>query len=223
MEPRILLVEGQRKKNLSCGPWLEERGHKFDRVHTRRNASAWLKSTTADLLIIDARALRFDAHRFCQALRANGENVPLLLILPAGEKHSGDSATVVLQGKITPRRFYNRVRRLLSKPGAKVLRAGEIVLDIEQRVVTRGQQQHRLTPRQTALLAVFMRNPGRVLTRARLMREVWDTDFVDDTRTLEVHVHWLRKAIEKDPSHPVYLVTVRRLGYRFDVPPAEPQ
>ena len=124
MEPRILLVEGQRKKNLSCGPWLEERGHKFDRVHTRRNASAWLKSTTADLLIIDARALRFDAHRFCQALRANGENVPLLLILPAGEKHSGDSATVVLQGKITPRRFYNRVRRLLSKPGAKVLRAG---------------------------------------------------------------------------------------------------
>ena len=89
--------------------------------------------------------------------------------------------------------------------------------------MTRGQQQHRLTPRQTALLAVFMRNPGRVLTRARLMREVWDTDFVDDTRTLEVHVHWLRKAIEKDPSHPVYLVTVRRLGYRFDVPPAEPQ
>ena len=63
-----------------------------------------------------------------------------------------------------------------------------------------------------------MRHPGKVLSRAYLMKRVWETDFVGDTRTLEVHIHWLRRAIEKDPAQPTYLTTVRRKGYCFDAP-----
>ena len=67
------------------------------------------------------------------------------------------------------------------------------------------------------LLEVFMRNPGRVLDRRFLMREVWETDYTGDTRTLEVHICWLRKKIEKDPRHPRYLKTVRGVGYHLSV------
>jgi DNA-binding response OmpR family regulator len=218
MGSRILLVEGRGAKALSCAALLEEKDYAVNRVHTRRNTYAQLEKLSPDLLIIDARCLRFNAHRVCQTLHENGNRVPLLLLLPEDGKEPDSSTAVILRGKVTPRKILNRVKRLLSKPGGEILRAGEVTLDLKRRIVTKGRQQHRLTPKQAHLLEVFIRNPGRVLTRAILMRKVWDTDFVGDTRTLEVHVHWLRKAIEDDPSQPVYITTVRRLGYRFDVP-----
>jgi DNA-binding response OmpR family regulator len=176
----------------------------------------YLESSPLDLVIVDTRALRFDAKRFCETVRSNSNTIPLLLILPEGKQFKDSTVNAVLQGAVTPRKLFNRVKRLVAKPEeGEVLRAGDLELDLKQRVVTLGEQQTRLTPRQTLLLEVFMRNPNRVLTRAFLMKEVWKTDFVDDTRTLEVHIHWLRKAIEKDPSHPRYLTTVRRVGYRF--------
>jgi DNA-binding response OmpR family regulator len=63
-----------------------------------------------------------------------------------------------------------------------------------------------------------MRHPSEILTRIFLMRQVWDTDYMGDTRTLDVHIHWVRKAIEENPGSPVYLRTVRRVGYRFQAP-----
>ena len=79
----------------------------------------------------------------------------------------------------------------------------------------------RLTPRQAQLLEVFMRHPGQTLTREFLMRTVWNTNYMGDTRTLDVHVRWIRERIEKDPSSPRYLRTVRGVGYRFGVPDAD--
>jgi len=75
----------------------------------------------------------------------------------------------------------------------------------------------RLTPKMTRLLAAFMQNEGQILTRKFLMKTVWDTDFVDDTRTLDVHIHWVRRLIEDDPRNPVYITTIRRVGYRFSL------
>jgi DNA-binding response OmpR family regulator len=214
----ILLIEGRRAKAVSCAPVLEKKGYSVVRAHTRRRALEQIREASPDLLIVDARFLRFAAARFCQAVRANGNREPLLLVLPEDEQVPDCGANLILQDPATPRKLLNRVKRLLSAPGVETLRAGELMLDLKRRTVARGGREYRLTPKQTCLLEVFMRNPGRVLTRPFLMREVWNTDFVDDTRTLEVHVHWLRRAIEENPSRPVYLTTVRRLGYRFDVP-----
>ena len=222
MGPQILLIEGRRAKGLSCAPLLEKKGYQVVRVHTRRNANAWLKEKTPDLMIVDARFLRFNPYRFCQSLRANGNRVPLLLILPEEANDPDSGATIVLRGQPTPRRLLNRVKRLLPTLGGKLLRAGDLVLDLKHRTVSRGERSHRLTPKQARLLETFINNQGRVLTRAFLMKEVWNTDYVDDTRTLEVHIHWLRRAIEEDPSNPVYLTTVRGVGYRFDVPEGDP-
>lgn len=223
MGPRILLVEGKGSRALSFAPLLDKKGYSVTRAHTRRDALALLQAELPELLIVDSRFLRFDALRFCQTVRASEDRVLLLLIPGPGVQAAlSDDAMAVLNGDLTPRRLLNRVKRLLSAPGKETLRVGEIVLDLKRRTVSRGGREHRLTPKQARLLEVFMRNTGRVLTRAFLMREVWDTDFVGDTRTLEVHIHWLRRAIERNPSRPAYLTTVRRLGYRFDEPPHSP-
>jgi DNA-binding response OmpR family regulator len=84
------------------------------------------------------------------------------------------------------------------------------------RVLRKGRARYRLRPKEAALLALFMRNPGRVLTRREIMKAVWDTDYVGDTRTLNVHVRWLRLKIEDDPGKPRLLRTVRGVGYRFE-------
>ena len=97
-------------------------------------------------------------------------------------------------------------------------KTGDLSLDLEKRCVTKGCAAIHLTPKECALLATFMDNGGEVLTREFLMKEVWETDWTEDTRTLDVHIRWLREKIEDDPSNPIYLRTVRGVGYRFEVP-----
>ena len=99
------------------------------------------------------------------------------------------------------------------------LRVGGLALDLDRRSVTpRDGEEKRLTPKECALLYAFMNRGGEVLTRRYLMKEVWETDYLGDTRTLDVHVRWLREKIEEEASEPIYLRTVRGVGYRFEVP-----
>lgn len=104
-----------------------------------------------------------------------------------------------------------------AKSNNKLLRCADLELDLEHRHVIKGDgpAQH-LTPKECLLLATFIRNRGEVLSREFLMREVWDTEYTGDTRTVEVHVHWLRRKIEDDPSNPRYIHTVRGVGYWFE-------
>ncbi len=218
MKGHILLIEGERAAKTSCAAILEEQGFQVDRAHTRHAACAALETVPLDLLVIDTRYLRFNGLRLCEALSANENHIPILLIVPEDQKRPHYPGVAVLRGTPTTRKLLNRLKRLLSPPGNHLLRVGKLALDLQRRVVIRGDEEHRLTPRQARLLETFMRNNGRILTRAFLMKEVWETDYLDDTRTLEVHIHWLRKVIEEDPRHPQYLKTVRGVGYCFNAP-----
>jgi two-component system alkaline phosphatase synthesis response regulator PhoP len=91
-----------------------------------------------------------------------------------------------------------------------------LIFDPVTRTLNKGQTRCRLRPKEAALLAFFIRNSGRVLSRQEIMKAVWDTDYVGDTRTLNVHVRWLRLKIEDDPGNPRLLRTVRGVGYRFE-------
>ncbi len=103
------------------------------------------------------------------------------------------------------------------KKASKRLRACDLTLDLGKRCVVKDGVEKHLTFKECALLKTFMSNGGEVLTRKRLMKEVWDTDYLGDTRTLDVHIRWLREKIEDDPSEPSLLRTVRGVGYRFGV------
>lgn len=217
MAPHVLLIEG--RKTGSWAPELKKNGYSMTRTSTRRDSEAQLGNITPDLIVIDNRFLRFDPIRFCHSLRDEGNQVPMLLIIKEdSEIEKVPEVDIYLEEPFTSRKLLNRVERLLRPPGEKVITRGDLTLDIEKRTVSHGHSNQRLTPKQASLLEVFMRHTGQVLPRPFLMKQVWETDFVEDTRTLEVHVHWLRRAIEKDPSRPMYLTTVRGIGYRFDVP-----
>ena len=107
--------------------------------------------------------------------------------------------------------------RAKSKRPAALLRIKDWTLDLDSRQVFTGNGPQKLTPQLCRLLEVFMCNPKRVLSRKFLMKQVWETDYLGDTRTLEVHICWLRKKIEEDPRSPRYLRTVRGIGYRFSL------
>ena len=97
------------------------------------------------------------------------------------------------------------------------LEAGPVRMDVERHVVTVDGAEQRLPLKEFELLEMFLRNPGRVLTRGQLIDRVWGSDYVGDTKTLDVHVKRLRAKLEPDPSEPKYLVTVRGLGYKLDL------
>jgi two-component system response regulator RegX3 len=97
------------------------------------------------------------------------------------------------------------------------LEAGPVRMDVERHIVTVHGEETRLPLKEFELLEMFLRNPGRVLTRGQLIDRVWGSDYVGDTKTLDVHVKRLRAKIEDDPGEPTHLVTVRGLGYKLDL------
>jgi DNA-binding response OmpR family regulator len=97
-----------------------------------------------------------------------------------------------------------------------------VTLDVERCQVTGPTGTHHLTPLECRLLQIFMLHPGQIVSRSQLMKEVWETDYLDDTRTLDVHICWLRRKVEDDPSHPRRILTHRRLGYQLLTSGASP-
>jgi DNA-binding response OmpR family regulator len=105
-----------------------------------------------------------------------------------------------------------------------VLCVDGVTLDVEHSQVSGPNGICHLTPLERRLLQIFMLHPGQVLSRSRLMKEVWETDYLDDIRTLHVHICWLRRKIEENPSIPRRIITHRGLGYQLrvsDAPPSE--
>ena len=121
----------------------------------------------------------------------------------------------------SPRELLARIRAVLRR-GQDVellpdtLEAGPVRMDVERHVVTVSGDEIRLPLKEFELLEMLLRNTGRVLTRGQLIDRIWGADYVGDTKTLDVHVKRLRAKLEKDPSNPQHLVTVRGLGYKFE-------
>jgi two-component system response regulator RegX3 len=120
------------------------------------------------------------------------------------------------------RELVARIRAVLRRrgetevPADSVLEAGPVRMDVERHVVDVGGEQVALPLKEFDLLELLMRNAGRVLTRMQLIDRVWGSDYVGDTKTLDVHVKRLRAKIEPDPANPTYLLTVRGLGYKLE-------
>ena len=216
----ILLVEGRKPTAEYLAPVLNDQGYTVVAARTRREAMARVQEVHPAVIVLDSPSLRFDGPRFCLALRETGCEIPVLVLLPQGEKIDRSAgARGYMRYPLSAKKLINRIVRLLPVPEDDILRASNgMAFNVKQRCVIHGERESHLTPRQARLLEIFMQHAGEVLTRAFLMKQVWDTDYLGDTRTLDVHVHWVRKAIEDDPQSPVYLRTIRRVGYRFEMP-----
>ncbi len=195
--------------------------HDLTVVTSGKQACALSPSAYA-LIVLDTISLRTPGERIARAVKNHFGAVPLVHLAPAQSGKSGalSPADVVLAEPVSTRKLHNVVLRLLAEQGGDehLLRYGHFAVDVARRVLIVNGSELPLTPKLARLLEVFLRNPGETLERRMLMESVWHTDYMGDTRTLDVHVRWIRRAIERDPSAPRYLITVRGVGYRFDLP-----
>jgi DNA-binding response OmpR family regulator len=217
---KILLCQLGASKIEQLGPDLIQKGYDVVVVSDQEEWGASPLSQV-DVILVDA-SCGLDGTPSCRALSLSYPGTPLILLVAQNTPFckeckllTGDN---VLRLPFTTRKVTNRLNKLANCHQGEILRVGALTLNLETRCVYRGHAIQRLTPKQAGLLEVFMRHPGQTLTRKFLMETIWNTDYLGDTRTLDVHVRWLRERIEEDPSSPQYLRTVRGVGYRFGVP-----
>jgi DNA-binding response OmpR family regulator len=210
----ILLVEGARPA-ASLAPVLEGKGYVIARASNSKEALGQLRTALPALVVVNATTLHTDGQKICLDLRDAAQDLPLVIVVRHGtDPDKIECADAVLIRPFTPRKLLNCILRLLPDNTGEVLKVGEIALNIDTHYLRVGKTEHRLTPMKARLMEEFMRHPGETLSREYLMKAVWQTDYVGDTRTIEVHVRWLRQFVEDDAAHPRLLQTVRGVGYR---------
>ncbi len=217
MKASILWVEGTRTDSSSFVPSLRKKEFLVELVPTGSAALARLVEIDPDLVVVNAASLRSSGKRICNEIRGQSTRMPIVLIVSPEHTVTGiTAANVVLELPFTSRKLLNRITPLLPGDGKNILHVGYIRLDLElQRVRCKGREA-RLTPRMTHLLHVLLLHAGEAVERQKLFSEVWETQYTGDTRTLDVHISWLREALEEDPRQPQFLKTIRGVGYRLD-------
>ena len=213
----ILIIEGRHSEIPSFAADLQKKGFDVETAKSGSDATSRLNKVSPNLIIVNAASLRSSGVRICQSLRDKNEKFPIILILEKEKTVSKDSADVILNLPFTVQKLSNRIKPLLPGDGKNVVQAGPIRLDTERRRVRCLGKNSRLTPRLVSLLQILMEHHGEVVEREHLFKKVWETDYTGDTRTLDVHISWLRRAIELDPLKPKFLNTIRGVGYRLDV------
>jgi DNA-binding response OmpR family regulator len=217
MKARILWIEGKRAESPSFIPNVRKKGYEVEIVANGKEALEMLPDFDPDLVVLNAASLRTNGRRICKSILAKTENVPIVVIADPERSIAGENvASVVLELPFTARKLLNRFIRLLPNDEGQYLHVGPIRLDVDGKRVRCLANEERLTPRLMHLLKTLMEHPGEVIERKKLFSEVWKTEYTGDTRTLDVHISWLRQAIEEDPRNPRFLKTIRGVGYRLD-------
>ncbi|MEA5621981.1 response regulator transcription factor [Nostoc sp. UHCC 0251] len=230
---RILVVEDEELIQEMLAVALEEEGYGVTTAPDGRSAVEYLKSFETnsgelpfDLLILDLMLPQINGLDICRLLRHQGNPVPILMLSAKGSETDRVLGLEVgaddyLTKPFSMRELVARCRALLRRqrlsnlPQIPVLKFKDVTLNPQEcRVLVRGQEVN-LSPKEFRLLELFMSYARRVWSREQLLDQVWGPDFVGDSKTVDVHIRWLREKLEQDPSHPEYLVTVRGFGYRF--------
>ena len=213
----LLVIEGRHAEIPSFANDLQKKGFDIRAFQNGSQAVSKLKQINPAIVIINAASLRSTGIRICLSLRKKDPKLPIILILEKEKSIDKDIADSVLALPFTAQKLVNRVKALMPGDGNNMINVGPIRLDIEHRRVKCLGKSTKLTPRLITLLNILMDKHGEVVEREALFKKVWETNYTGDTRTLDVHISWLRRAIELDPDNPKFLKTIRGIGYRLDI------
>ncbi len=221
-EATILLVAGRRSGTRTLESALQREGLQVTLFHTGNAALAWSRENQVDLVVFDASSMRSSGMRTCRRFR---KALPVTALIYCRDVDQIEDRTIgadiYLAQPFTARKLINRIRALLPADDTKeeIVRAGKLTFYPSKRSVEiAGVGERRLTPKLASLLEEFLRHPNEILNRQTLMQTVWETSYFGDTRTLDVHIRWMREAIEEDPARPRLIKTVRGMGYIFSIP-----
>jgi DNA-binding response OmpR family regulator len=213
----LLVIEGRHADIPSFAADLQKKG--FDVVAFQNGGQAVSKLKQADpsVVVINAASLRSTGVRICHSIRKKDGKIPIVLIVEKEKPLDNELADAIIALPFTAQKLVNRIKALMPSEGNNVVNVGPIRLDLEHRRVRSLGKNTRLTPRLITLLQILMDKHGEVVEREALFKKVWETNYTGDTRTLDVHISWLRRAIELDPDDPKFLKTIRGVGYRLDI------
>jgi two-component system phosphate regulon response regulator PhoB len=218
----ILLIEGQPDSENSLVHPLLKAGFSVASFVSGRAAISWSQDHQPDLIVMDASSMRSNGVRISKRLRGILLETPIIYCRSEGViEEPAATADIYLEQPFTGRKLLNRVKDLLPADPSQeeIVRYGDLIYYRGKRSVEvsdRGEE--RLTPKLALLLEEFLRSPLTLITRRQLMQNVWHTDYLGDTRTLDVHIRWVRECIEEDPSNPKLLVTYRGEGFMLEKP-----
>ena len=213
----LLVIEGRHAEIPSFANDLQKKGFDVVSAQNGNEAVSKLKQTNPSLVVVNAPSLRSTGIRICLSIRKKDAKVPIILIVENEKAVDKELADSVLALPFTVQKLVNRIKALMPGDGDHMVSVGPIRLDLENRRVRSLGKNTKLTPRLITLLQLLMDKHGEVVEREALFKTVWETNYTGDTRTLDVHISWLRRAIELDPDNPKFLKTIRGVGYRLDV------
>jgi DNA-binding response OmpR family regulator len=223
---KILVVDDEPTLIATLRYNLEREGYEVITAQDGESGLALGRTHRPDLVLLDLMLPGLDGLQVCRLLRREMQ-VPILMLTAKGDEV--DKVVGLEMGAddyvtkpFSMREVVARVKALLRRADIRtpteddILTAGELQLDLRKRAATMGGVATAMKPKEFDLLTFFMRNPGHAFTREQLLHHVWGYDFAGDTRTVDVHIRWLREKIEDRPDKPAKLITVRGTGYRFD-------
>jgi len=213
----LLVIEGRHAEIPSFANDLQKKGFDVVLAQNGSEAVSQLKQTNPSLVIVNAPSLRSTGIRICLSIRKKDAKIPIILIVEKEKEVDKELVDSILSLPFTVQKLVNRIKALMPGDGNNVVSVGPIRLDLENRRVRSLGKNTKLTPRLITLLQILMDKHGEVVEREALFKKAWDTNYTGDTRTLDVHISWLRRAIELDPNNPKFLKTIRGVGYRLDV------
>jgi DNA-binding response OmpR family regulator len=223
--PRTVLVVDDEPTLVATLKYnLEREGYRVLTAGDGGAAVTIARAERPDLLVLDLMLPVMDGLEVCRLLRREINAGILMLTAKAEEVDKVVGLELGADDYVTKpfgmREFLARVRALLRRTepaaGGEAIDSGDLHVDLKRREVLRDGAVLELKPKETELLLFLLRNRGRAFTREQLLRDVWGYDFYGDSRTVDVHVRWLRQKIEAEPAKPTRLVTVRGTGYRFE-------
>jgi two-component system response regulator RegX3 len=223
---RVLVVEDEESYSDALSYMLRKEGFEVAVAATGPDALAEFDRNGADIVLLDLMLPGMPGTEVCRQIRAVSSTPVIMVSAKDDEVDKVVGLELGADDYVTkpysPRELVARIRAVLRR-GAEpdlaptTLESGPVRMDVERHVVTVNGEEQRLPLKEFELLEMFLRNPGRVLTRGQLIDRVWGSDYVGDTKTLDVHVKRLRAKLEEDPAEPRLLVTVRGLGYKLDL------
>lgn len=223
---RILIVEDEPSLSEPLAFLLEREGYEPTIVADGISAVAEFERNGSDLVLLDLMLPGLPGTEVCREIRSRS-SVPIIMltakdseidIVVGLELGADDYVTKPYSTRELLARIRAILRRRTEDEGDReaVLEAGTVRMDVERHTVAVGGKETSMPLKEFELLEVLLRNAGRVLTRGQLIDRVWGSDYYGDTKTLDVHIKRIRSRIEKEPSEPTMLLTVRGLGYRFE-------
>ena len=220
---KILVIDDDQNLRDTVSLMLEQEGFQTVLAADGRAGFEQALMLQPDLVLVDLRLPGMSGVEICKQLRGSRVTTPIVVLSAVGDEI--DKVLLLEIGAddyiVKPfgaRELVARIRAVLRRSTAgsrKVLHVGEIEVDLERRVVTHGEREIRLTPAEYNLLAFFLNNPDRPLTREMILNSVWGYNFASNTRTVDAHILKLRQKLEADPNVPRHFLTVHAVGYRF--------